>query len=344
MPGTVEESNMRTLLRTCLFATAGLIAFGIAAARAEPIKIRVGWVNVPGQITPILFEHPGIAKHHGKSYTLEPIRYPGSSVALTAFAAGELELANLTFTQVPTAIVNGGLTDLRILVDEFRDGVAGYDTIQYMVAKEGAINKVADLKGKVVAVNAIGAGTDIFMRVMLRKHGLEYPRDYTIIEAPFPTMRAMLADKKADLVIGVKPFTEDPNFKANGRTLFTQTEAVGPIDMVFLTGRESWIKKNRAAVVDFFEDFIAATRWYIDPANHQKAVEIVSRFTKIPASNLQWAFTKSDFYRDPNLRPDLTSIQRGVDLLKEFGFIRASVDVPKYSDLSLVDEAAARLK
>jgi sulfonate transport system substrate-binding protein len=334
------------LVRRCLAVLAGLIVVGcvVVGARAEPVKIRVGWVNVPGQITPILFEQSGLAKHLGKSYTLEPIRYPGSSVALTALAAGELELANLTFTQVPTAILNGGMTDLRILVDEFRDGVKGYDTIQYMVAKDGPINKVEDLKGKVIAVNAIGAGTDIFMRVMLRKHGLENQRDYTLIEAPFPTMRAMLADKKADLIIGVKPFTEDPNFKALARTLFTQTEAVGPIDMVFLTARESWIAKNRAAIVDFFEDFIAATRWYTDPANHEKAVEIVSRFTKIPPTNLQWAFTTNDFYRDPNLRPDLESIQRGVNLLKDFGFIKATVDVPKYADLSLVDEAAARLK
>ena len=37
-------------------------------------------------------------------------------------------------------------------------------------------------------------------RAMLRKHGLEDKRDYTVIEAPFPTMQAMLAEKKADLV------------------------------------------------------------------------------------------------------------------------------------------------
>jgi NitT/TauT family transport system substrate-binding protein len=157
-------------------------------------------------------------------------------------------------------------------------------------------------------------------------------------------MKAMLADKKVDLVIGVKPFTEDPNFKAISRTLFTQTEAVGPIDMVFLTARESWIAKNRAAIVDFFEDFIAATRWFTDPANHEEAVDIVSRFTKIPSAQLQWAFTTQDFYRDPNLRPDLGSIQRGVDQLKEFGFIKSTIDVPKYADLTLVDEAASRLK
>ena len=334
---------MRSRIGT--FALAALAAlFAAAAAGAEPVKIRVGWVVVPGQITPILFEPPGVAKHHGKSYVLEPVRYPGSSVALTAMAAGELELANLTFTQVPAAILNGGMTDIRIVIDEFRDGIDGYDSIAYMVLKDSPIQKVEDLKGKVIAVNAIGAGSDIFMRVMLRKHGLEYRRDYTIIEASYPTMRGMLADKKADLVIGVKPFTEDPAFKAIARTLFTQKDAVGPVDMVFLTARDAWLKKNRPAVVDFFEDFIRSTRWFIEPANHGAAVGIVSRFTKVPPERLGWVFTKRDFYRDPNLRPDLESIQRGVDMLKEFGFIKQSVDIRAYSDLSLVEEAARRLK
>ena len=74
-------------IRAAAAVLTGLMTFAAGAASAEPVKIRVGWVNVPGQITPILFAHPGIAKHLGQSYTLEPIRYPGSSVALTALAA-----------------------------------------------------------------------------------------------------------------------------------------------------------------------------------------------------------------------------------------------------------------
>ena len=48
------------------------------------------------------------------------------------------------------------------------------------------------------------------MRAMLRKNGLEDKRDYTVLETPFPTMRAMLAEKKADLVTSVRPFSLSP--------------------------------------------------------------------------------------------------------------------------------------
>lgn len=315
-----------------------------AAASTEPLQLRIGWSVAPAQIAPIMLEAPGVTLHNGKSYTLEAIRFPGSGQTLQALGAGELEIAPMTFIQLAPAIQNAGMTDLRIIADEFRDGFDDYETNRYMVLKDGPIGKVEDLKGKIFATNGIGGGQDVFARVMLRKHGLEYPRDYTIIESNFPTMRAMLAEKKADMVVGVKPFTENPAFKAVARTLFTQKEAVGPSDMLFLTARTEVIQKNRAAMLDFFEDFIRATRWYMDPANHEKAVDIVARYTKVPSSQLQWIFTKEDFYRDPGVMPDFGAIQRSVDMLKEFGFIRADLDVKKLADLSLIEEAAGRIK
>src|SRR6202011_2189845 len=111
------------------------------------------------------------------------------------------------------AIENAGLEDLRVIADEFQDGNAGYYSNEFMVLADGPIKKVEDLKGKAVAVNQAGSAVDIAMRAMLRKHGLEDKRDYTVSEAPFPTMRAMLAEKKADLVSAVLPFALDPELK-----------------------------------------------------------------------------------------------------------------------------------
>jgi len=192
-------------------------------------------------------------------------------------------------------------------------------------------------------VNGIGGGQDIFMRTMLRRHGLETPRDYTIIEAQFPSMGSLLIEKKVDLVVGVKPFVLNPAFQAAGRVLFTQRDAVGMTDFLFLAARAEFIEKNRAALVDFLEDDIRATRWYMDPANHEAAIAIVANFLKTPPERLGWIFTKEDFYRNPDLRPDPAAIQKNIDLLAEYGFIQGHVDVAKQTDLSLVEEAARRL-
>ena len=100
------------------------------------------------------------------------------------------------------------------------------------------------------------------MRAMLRKNGLEDKRDYTVIEAPFPTMRAMLGEKKVDMIPAVLPFAYDPELRKIGRTLFTQRDAIGVTDMIVWAARKPFLDKNRAAMVDFMEDTLRITRWY----------------------------------------------------------------------------------
>lgn len=165
------RGGWRGLGRGCAAAAlAFMICSGVG--HADPIKIRLSWAVTPAQLAPILFAHPGLATHLNQSYTLETQRMVGSSVALQALAAGELDISPMTFNVLGPAILNAGLNDLRIVADEVRDGVEGYDTNRYMVLKDGPVQKVEGLKGKVVAINGIGGGQDIFMRAMLRKHGL----------------------------------------------------------------------------------------------------------------------------------------------------------------------------
>ena len=68
------------------------------------------------------------------------------------------------------------------------------------------------------------------------------------------------------------------------------------------------------------------------------------RFKISPPEQFDWLFTKNDYYRDPNMIPDLDALQRNLDMAKDLGFVKASMDVKKYTDLSLVEEAATRLK
>ena len=97
-------------------------------------------------------------------------------------------------------------------------------------------------------------------------------------------------------------------------------------------------------MVDFMEDTIRIVRWYLDPKNQKEAAEIAARITKQPAERFGWLFTKEDYYRDPNMIPDLEALQRNVDMTKDLGFVKDSLDVKKHSDLSIVQEAAKRLQ
>jgi sulfonate transport system substrate-binding protein len=331
------------ILKSVFVLAAAMLATA-TAGRAEPLKIRHSYVVPVANWTPLLTAKKDLARHWGKSYVMEETRYQGTPPMITALATGELDIAVLAYSTLGLAIQNAGIDDLRVVADEFQDGAPGYYSNQYFVRTDSGINKIEDLKGKVLATNTIGSGIDVAMRAALKKHGLIDKRDYTVIEAPFPTMAAMLKEKKADLVSGVPPFSFNPVFKTDAKVLMDQTAGIGRSQFAFWTMRKPFIDKNRAALVDFFEDAIRIERWYLDPKNHAEVARIASGFLKVPPERFGWLFTQQDYYRDPDAKPDLAALQRNVDTVTELGFFRANLDVKKHSDLSLVEEAAKRLK
>jgi len=323
-------------------AAISLSAAGIV--KAEPVKIRASWIAPLSNWASLLMEKKDLARHMGKSYILEPTRYAGTPQQITALANNELEVANLAFSTLPTAIHNAGLSDLRIISDEFQDGVPDYYSQEYMVLADGPVKRLEDMKGRVTATNAGGSAVDVAMRKMLRTVGLEQRRDYTMIEAPLPAMRAILADKKADLVPLVVPFSFDPELRRIAKPLFYNRDVMGLTQLLFWCARQSFIDKHRPAMVDFMEDTLRITYWFLDPANHAEVVTISSRLTRQPPERLGWVFTKQDYYHVPGMRPDLAALQRNVALIKELGLINVDTDVNKYSDLSILDDATKRLK
>ena len=224
-----------------------LLLLGIGLAQADPLQIRGAWVAPIANWSSIWLQKKDLAVHFGQSYVFAPTRYAGTPPMITAIANNELEIGNLAFSTLPIAIENAGMDDIRVITDDFQDGVPGYASNEFEVLADGPIKTIEDLKGKVVATNAAGSGVDVAVRAMLRKHGLEANRDYTIIEAPFPAMKAMLAEKKVDMIPAVLPFLLDPELKKIARPLFSSADAIGVSQFVMWSARKPFIDAHRAA-------------------------------------------------------------------------------------------------
>ncbi len=324
-------------------ALAVMIVASAAAEAQGPLKLRVGWAVVPGQLTSIIFAKPEILKHYGKSYTVELIHFRGSTPQITALAAGELDIAALAFSSFGLAIQNAHMNDLRLIGDLYQDGIDGYYANEYLVRTDSPIHKVEDLKGKVLATNGLGGAVDMALRKILRDHGLEENRDYQIVEIQFPNMAAALEEKKVDLAGMVMPFALIAKKTGKVRTLFTMKDAMGAAQTTLMAARQGFIAQHRAVLVDFFEDWQRAMGWYYDPKNRAEAIRILSNFTKQPpAAYEDWLFTKEDYYRNPDVIPNVKALQNNLNVQKELGLLNISIDVNRYADLSLVEDAAKR--
>lgn len=330
------------IVATMVFALAG------ASARADaPVPINIGWITVPIALAPIFAAKQDVTKHYGKTYTLNAIHFAGSTPQITALATGDLDIAELSYSSFALAIQNAHLDDLRMVADSLQDGIKP-DSFSgpFVVMKNGPIKTIADLKGKSVSVNVIGAGIDIGMRAMLRRNGLEASRDYNVVEANFENQEQFLTSGKVAMTTTVSDMVNDPDFLKQIRTLFDLRQAMGgPTQILMRAARASDIAKKRAAMVDFFEDEIREWHWYLDPANRAAALKIVGDFNKKPASSYDsyiWTIDK-DLYHDPNDRPNVAALQANVKTQKEAGFLNIDVDAAAHSDLSIVDEAAKRV-
>jgi sulfonate transport system substrate-binding protein len=332
----------------CAFAYAlgasSLLALDGNGALAEPVKITVGWSVTPSDLAPLMFT-PGVAKHNGVTYTAEPVHFRGTALQMTALQNGSLDIASLGSNSFPIAVENAKLTDLRIIADEVRD-MPGWGGVEFRVLENAPIKTIEDLKGKVIAVNVYGGVSDISVKAMTRKHNMLAGKDYTEIEVALPDMAAVLFEHKADLVNSVHPFDLEPRFQAQTRVLFTTPDAVGPFALGMLTARTGFIAAHRAALTDFLQDYVRAVRWFEDPANRAKALDIISHFTKQPESIFEsWVLVPGkDYYRDQNALPDLDMVTANIHVERELGLVKEDLDAKDYADLGPLKEALAGLK
>jgi sulfonate transport system substrate-binding protein len=318
----------------------------VAGAHADPLTIRIGWVQTPGHMAPVIEalskKHPELFKHLGQTYTVSPTRFNGTTPQIQAQAIGELEIASQAPSALALAITNAHL-DLRIVADVLGDGHPGYFSEYFLVKADGPIKTIDDVKGKRIATNTIGSASDAAMRTMFRKHGIP-DADFTTVETNFANMPAMLDGGKVDMIGLLPQFTKGYIGNDKYKVLFTARDAVGPTQGVMWAMRADTIAAHRAAFVDFFEDHIRAVRWFLDPANHKEAIAICAAVTKLPEENLDYAFTKADFYHSPDALPDIGLVQKEIDEAVELKVLPKKVEIsPKYVDLSMVEEAKKRL-
>ena len=148
-----------------IFVLAALLtACFTTAAWADPVRIRIGWAQVPTQITPLVAElaktRPALFPNLNKSYTYEPVRFQGSPPQIQAFAAGEIEVAAFGPSALALSVTNAHL-DPRVIADIAQDGDShGYYSTWWAVKKDSPIKTLADVKGHTAIVNAKGASTD----------------------------------------------------------------------------------------------------------------------------------------------------------------------------------------
>ncbi len=331
--------TLRTLVRAVLLCAIAATASSEALAQQ---KLRVGVGLTPPHVTPVIFNDNRLTKHKDKSYATELISFRGSAAQLSALASGDLDIAALAYSTFATGIVNGR-QDIVAIADLARDGP--WFSNVFAVLDSSPIRSVADLKGKVVAINARGGSVDMAVRHMLIRNGLKPDFDVTIVEVGFGAKEAVLREKRADVSVFDPSFWAQAQASGGIRPLFYQRDALGTEQFLLYAVKADFAKKNRAVLIDWLEDYVSGMNWLFDPANRSAVLLRTAVVTKHKIETLQdWAFLEGkDWYHDPKGKLDLKALQSNIDMMTQFGILPRAIKVEAHSDELMVEEAGSRL-
>jgi ABC-type nitrate/sulfonate/bicarbonate transport system substrate-binding protein len=306
--------------------------FAPAFVRAQSVpKIRIGThVSISAHL--FMQKKPEILKNFGKSYDVEWVRFSGSGDAMPALVAGKLDACLATPFPMANAL-NQSKVPVTIVHQLLSFGFDGYYDDFTVVRADSGIAKVADLKGKVFGVNAIGGTVDQGVRIIAKKNGLNPDRDLTIVEARPPFLATMVRDNKIQAATLFQPFFEEANAKGDLKILYKTSDIYGgPTDYVFMAFDDKFLKANPKAVKDYVEDYLIAVNWALD--NRAEAVRIYAEQWKLPPPVVDsYLLTKKDYLVRRDGKLSAGAIQPVVDALAANGFIER-YDVSKYIDLS----------
>lgn len=322
-----------------------LVAASVAAgptAIAAPKKLTVNTSVVPPHLVAVLYQKRELFKHAGKSYEPEFIKTRGSALVLTAMAAREIDLGVLSTVAFASGLQNAKLP-LVAVADLVQDGP--WFTAKFAAKEDSPIKSVKDLRGRTIAVNAFGGALDAAVRSMLVKNGMTPGKDVTIVEGRFPAQESLVRSGKVDVGTFIAAFWDRAKKKGGLRTIFTSKDAIGNSQFLFWVVRKDFMAKNRPVLVDFFEDYIRAQRWFLKPENRKEALALIAKHEKKPVSRFEWAIQpETGYYRGKDLQFDKQAFEGTADVLHKLGFIKAGLDASKVIDESIIREAARRLK
>ena len=259
----------------------------------------------------------------------------GSPLTIQALTADSLYVANATVDTLISAYERGAdITMIGGLINGL--GLSMVGGKQYKT--------YSDLRGTTIGTQTLTSGTGFALRLVLKVHGMEYPRDYKLLNiggasdryqaltsgqissAPVGVPLDLVAKQQGFNIIGY--FADDqPNFQFN----------------VYVVKR-SWAEKNRALVVRFMKAMVSTMRWMMD--NREAVCGYLSKEMAISIEHCRYAsdYNWKNRIWDRNADLNVEGVRALIKITAEQGILKEPLPEPsKYIDHSYLKQALSEL-
>lgn len=219
-----------------------------------------------------------------------------------------------------------------------------------VVGRKG-INSPADLKGKKITVNAVGASNDYFAaKAFLAEHGIN-ESDVRFVTGGATSARiSAFLSGAVDVVLCAPPDLSKVT-AAGHKVLGSPNDIPKVRDSLgyVVVADQSWYQKDRALAVKFVQGYQATQKFMRDPANKDKVVTAIMKALKTDrkaAEETYDYFTKAETGLDPTGAIHLKNLEITLQNAKTDKVPQVSTIDPgslnKFYDNSLAEEAAKK--
>jgi NitT/TauT family transport system substrate-binding protein len=242
---------------------------------------------------------------------------------VAAFAAKEIDFADMNTTQAIIAASKGA--PFKIVASMFRSKGPFY-----LIAKP-SINKIEDLKGKRIGVAKIGSGLDAYVRVILKKHGIDPEKDVTLISnGKQQQALASLESDQVDATIIHQPFVELAEEKGVGKLLAKGWDYLPNFHTGVLVASDDFIKNNPEQLKKLIATYFKANEYA--KANTEELLDFGTKYMNIERDVLKRALESEDIIWENNPEVDLSALEETQNIQIELGFQKEKYDVSKIVD------------
>ncbi|WP_327086858.1 ABC transporter substrate-binding protein [Nonomuraea sp. NBC_01738] len=285
------------------------------AAGLEKTQLLIG--QYPGADSAPLFiaMERGFFKEEGLDVKQEAIQAP--QAVLPKLSNGQMDVVLGSYATILT-IQESGQEKFKYIADSYQGATGAFGV---MVAKDSAVKKIADLKGKKIGVNSLTGLGVLTMNPHLKINGVDPKTDVTYVVIPTTNWLSSLEKGDVDAVWMTDPYVSQAESKL-GATMLIDTMS-GPTESLPITGwaaTEKWIGANPKTLAAFQRAMAKAQN--IAATDRDAVTKILPSFTQIPAETAA-TINLGNYPTTLNAQ----RIQRVADLMLEFGFLKAKMDV-----------------
>jgi ABC-type nitrate/sulfonate/bicarbonate transport system substrate-binding protein len=216
----------------------------------------------------------GFFGKHGLEVELQGT--PDSVTQMTDFSLGRFHIAMTAVDNIVAYVEGQGQAPIGPQPEFF--AFMGVDTGFLSLVASPEIKSTADLRGKIVTVDALTTGYAFVLYDILRRNGLELDRgDYQLVGAGGMVQRwnglregrhhATLLSAPYNLIARNAEFSQ----------LVRATDVIGPYQGNVAAARRSWAAYNTDKIVSYIRGYRESVAWLYAPANQVEAITILSR-------------------------------------------------------------------